>query len=151
MQSQDFTAILEITDENLIKELDKLEEVKSNKEFQIGMFDYLNNKLSLLKGDDVFKVKMEKSKRSKQNFVIEIDNSEYVDYTNYVDHMEEYRKNHGRRRIDDETLKSIIRKQKEEHQKRVHQSKQSNIFHKRNLGRFFNFIKKRRKCLQSLS
>jgi hypothetical protein len=135
MQSEDFVAVLELTDENLINELDRLEEIKSNKESRIGNFDYLNKKLHLTIVDDVYKVKMEKIKRCKQNLVLEIDNSEYLDYTDYVDHLANYKKNNRNRRLDEEKLKGIIKRQKEEHAKRVQESRKTNMYRNLTLGK----------------
>ena len=134
MQSQDFTAVLEITDENLIKKLDKLEELKSNDETQIGVFDCLNKKMKLKICKDTFKLKLEKPKRSRQNMIIEIDNIEYVDYSNYIDHLKEFKK-HSNKKLNKFLLKGIIEKQKEEHKKRIQQSKILNMKKNLNLGK----------------
>lgn len=127
MESKDFVAIVEVTDENLIKKLDELEEGKTNIDEEIGYFDTLNKKLHLSAFKDVFKLKLQKERLSKQNFILQIDNSEYIDYDNYRDYLAEYRRNNNGRKPDKFHLKSIIQKQKEENQRRIRQSKEANL------------------------
>ena len=134
MQSQDFVAIVELTDENLIKKLDILEDRKTNVDEEIGLFDSLNKKLHLNGFKDVFKVKLQKQKLAKQNFILQIDNNEYIDYNNYRDHLSEYKKNNNGRNPDKFHLNTIVQRQKEENQKRIRQSKQSNINNRLVLG-----------------
>ena len=133
MQSQDFVAVLELTDEYLINLLDKLEEDKTNGEKKIGVYDSLNKKINFSICKDTFKLKIQKAKTSKQNMLIKIDNIEYVDYTNYIDYLKEYKKKNGKK-LNKFQFKNIMQKQKEEHKKRILQSKKSNIEKRLNLG-----------------
>ena len=126
MESHDFTAVLEITDSNLIKQLDNLNDIKTNNREMVGRYDSLNKLLKLNISRDEFRIKLDKKRNRKRNFLLEIDNSDYINFSNYTDFLAQYKKQNRGRRPDKKNLSLILEKQKEEQHASIEESRKSN-------------------------
>ena len=137
MEDQDFTALLEVTDPELIKELDNINNSGGLSEIKIGRFDSKSMSMRLpIVSKKEYSIKLAKKRaQRRKNFLLMIDNLDYMDTSKCRNLVEEYRREHRIRKIDAKTLKSLYQKQVAEQKVRVQQAREQNMKDNRLLGR----------------